>query len=80
MPPTILATYLPYYRLYYSVIIALFHSIRTVVNVAGGTPHRKGMPGFIKDLTLYSGRSHIGRRMNDMDFNNKVLVASNVIM
>ena len=44
----------------------------TLPRILGGSSHKKGMPGFIKDVTLYSAESHIGMKMDDLSFVNKV--------
>jgi len=45
--------------------------------ILGGTAHKKGMPGLIRDLTVVPGDSHLGFRMNDEDFVNRVLTHFN---
>ena len=37
------------------------------------------MPGLIRDVTLVSGDSHLGVRMNDINFVNKVRVLAQYI-
>ncbi|KAL5258921.1 hypothetical protein ACHWQZ_G009404 [Mnemiopsis leidyi] len=41
--------------------------------ILGGSSHKKGMPGLIRDVSLVSGDSFLGVRMNDIDFLNKAL-------
>ena len=39
---------------------------------AGGTAHKRGMPGLIRDVTVVPGDSHLGLKMNEISFVNKV--------
>ncbi|XP_063680734.1 protein sel-1 homolog 3-like [Bolinopsis microptera] len=41
--------------------------------IIGGSAHRKGMPGLIRDITIVPGDSHLALRMNDANFINKAL-------
>jgi len=41
--------------------------------ILGGSAHKRGMPGLIRDVTIVSGDSHLGLKMNENDFVNKAL-------
>ena len=53
------------------LILVVFLKICRLLS-AGGTAHKRGMPGLIRDVTVVPGDSHMGLKMNEISFVNKV--------